>query len=84
MKKTSLSVLALLLLSFPVLARASIFDNFWAASGIEDRTDSTPLAQKRDKHVDGSAFEANCQEVEVDLDEGYGVSRRERRNVCNH
>ncbi|BBU60631.1 hypothetical protein MSC49_05660 [Methylosinus sp. C49] len=31
----------------------------------------------------GSA-QALCKEVEVPIDEGYGVSRHERRVVCEH
>lgn len=38
-------------------------------------------AEKKDAPRGGSA-QALCKEVEVPIDEGYGVSRHERRVVC--
>jgi hypothetical protein len=83
MKKAFVFAVAVMMVSGPMLARASIFEILLVGARDEDRTDSLVAAQKQNKHVDSTAFEANCREVEVEMDEGYGVSSHESRHVCN-
>lgn len=71
-------------LAFIVIAAAGLFvanAEMIEAFGAPD-LDARAMAL-RENHPDvNSAQEALCKEVDVALDEGYGVSRIEKRSVC--
>ena len=82
MSRSVLIFTAAIAISGVTAARASVFDRFWPAAPANERIDNFPAPEHYEHRVDGSAYEANCREVDTETDEGYGVSRHEMRNVC--
>jgi len=57
-----------------------MLDTLWTRAAVsDDATGSTPRESRRGD----ASVQANCREVEVELDEGYGVSSHEKRYVCD-
>ena len=74
MKKLAVIVLAA---GGLILANAETIEAFGAPD-----MDTHGLAFRESHPEANSAQEALCEEVDVALDEGYGVSRVEKRSVC--
>jgi len=82
MTKAFFVLTATLALCLASNARASGLEWLFSVTARQGATEQTDARRIRENPREGASVRVNCREIDVEIDEGYGVSSHETRYVC--
>jgi len=82
MNKAFFVLTATLALCLASNVRATGLERLFSVTATQGATEQSDARPVRENPREGASVRVNCKEIDVELDEGYGVSRHETRYVC--